>query len=252
MTLIVLTGLALIIYSRNERVNPSNANAGPTATSNWHEALGFDICGTIHPALAANTNLASAGIRTFGDGLINVDPGAVSTPANFEGKNATLATFMKNYAGIDISPTLLVLNGKGDKVWQSGDTCTKADGPATGKGQVEIKLWDSPSAKGRLVSADPAKLALRDGQMIMVAFVPKGTAIPVPKSKDALLTALGQKVSGTTTSLAVETTTTIKAASGATGASASAATGATGTSPTTSGPSTTSTSLSPTSTTAKK
>lgn len=187
MALIVVAGISLVVYSRNERLYP--AKVGPTAADNWQVALALDICGKVEPALAANTNLTTVGIRTFGNGLIDVDPGAVSTGASaYEGANATLGKFASSYPSFTLTDTSIKLPGKGAKTWTDGDRCS---GPLAGTGTLQAKVWSSPTAQGQLVTGGLTKLHLENGQMITVAFVPKGAAIPEPPSRTALLQALG-------------------------------------------------------------
>ena len=72
LLVICLVGVSLTVYSRNERLYPASAaqtTEGPTKSDHWHVALAFDICGKLQPDLPANTNIATTGLRTFGDGL---------------------------------------------------------------------------------------------------------------------------------------------------------------------------------------
>src|SRR5580704_17582408 len=68
MILIVVVGVSLVVYSRQERLHPKAASAstteGPTLTDSWHAALAFDLCGAVQKPLPANTNLTSTGLRT--------------------------------------------------------------------------------------------------------------------------------------------------------------------------------------------
>lgn len=112
LTAIVIAGVGLIVYSRYERQHPSSSAATsvpPRKGDHWYAALAFDVCGRVQPALAPNTNLSSIGIRTYGDGIIDIDPGAASTPAAYEGANATLGTFVAHYRGLLLSATTLGL-----------------------------------------------------------------------------------------------------------------------------------------------
>ena len=111
ITLIVVVGVGLIAYSRNEAVHRASASStAPTASDNWYTAIGFDVCGTLQQPLPANTNLTTAGIRTFGDGIINTNPGSVANSSAYTGANATLGTFVSNYGhGLTIAPTVLAL-----------------------------------------------------------------------------------------------------------------------------------------------
>ena len=185
---IVVAGISLVVVSRNDRIHTKTAAAkteSPGKSANWNVALAFDICGTIQPNLAPSTNLSTVGIRTFGNGLINITPAVASKPAEYEGVNAALSTFIENYAGLNISETTLRL-GKDAKLWTNGDACT---GPLTGKGEVQFKVWSSPKAKPKLVSPNPTLVHLNNDEMITVAFVPKGASIPAPPSKSELASA---------------------------------------------------------------
>ena len=209
MVLIVVAGIGLVVYSRNELLYP--AIVGPTATDNWQVAFAVDLCGTVQADLPANPNLTSVGIRTFGNGLIDVDPGAVSTgAAAYEGKNATLGKFASSYPGFTLTSTSIRLPGKSSRTWKDGDACASSAGPLHGAGKLEVETWSSPSAAGVLVTGDPTALHLDNGEMITVAFVPAGAVIPEPPSKGALLQALGaasSSSSGTTTPTSSSTAT---------------------------------------------
>lgn len=248
MVVIVIVGVGLVGYSRNERLHPTTI--GPTATDNWQAALGVDICGTIQPSLAANTNLTSVAIRTFGEGVINIDPAAVSTgKAAYEGANATLGKFASSYPGFKLTSTSITLPSSTStsstttttststtttvpaaksssttsttstttapkaaaKTWTNGDACTSTAGKLKGTGTLEAKVWSSPTSVGKLVTSNVTKIHLSNGEMIMIAFVPKGASIPEPPSRGALLAALGSVTTSTTTTVpAASTTTTTK------------------------------------------
>ncbi len=129
MVVIVVGGVFLIGYSRNERLHQASASVAPTKTDNWHAALAIDLCGTVQPNLPANTNLSTAGIRTFGDGVIDVDPGAVSNPSAFTGKHATLGTFIATYGnGFALSSTTLTMPAKGSATTSSSATTPASSG----------------------------------------------------------------------------------------------------------------------------
>ncbi len=194
MLVIVLGGLGLIAYSRNERLHPKTtaAQIPPTKSDNWHAAFALDICGRVQPNLPQNSNLATAGIRTFGDGVIDIDPGAVANPSKFTGTNATLGTFVSTYGNhFSISSTGLHLPGKTAKAYHTGETCPASSPMAGKKAEIVVAVWSSPTAKATPYQGDPAALALRNGQMITVGFVPKGTSLPVPPSRQTLVQDLG-------------------------------------------------------------
>ena len=215
---ICVVGVSLIVYSRQERLHPPAAKAseGPTANDHWYVALGIDICGMIQPNLAANANLASTGLRTFGDGLIQVEPSAATSgkPSDFEGAKATLSLFAQKYPGFTLTRKSITLPGQ-KKTYTDGYYCVnpKTKHPTSAQqrvdeGQLLVEEWTSPTAVGHLVTtADPTKLHLTNGAMITIAFVTVGQRIPEPSSKPQLLVALGTTGPTTTTQPASTTTT---------------------------------------------
>jgi hypothetical protein len=188
MTIIVVGGVGLIVYSRNEAERPASAAIGPSLTDNWQAALGIDICGTIEPNLPASTNLSSTGLRTFGNGLIDAAPDVASSPSKFEGAKATLGLFAKNYQGFTLTSTEIGYPGKHEKIYKNGDACTSK---LTGKGILVARVWTSPTAKTATLVTNPTKIHITNGEMITVAFVPSGATIPQPSSRGALATAIG-------------------------------------------------------------
>jgi hypothetical protein len=203
MIAIVVVGVGLIVYSRNEVLHPpvSTANA-PTASDHWYIAFGIDICGTVQKNLATNTNLTSTGIRTFGEGLIDVDPGAVSSASAFEGAKATLGNFATHYPGLTLTSSALTLPGKPVTTWTDGEACK---GPLTGTGRLVAKVWSSATAKPKTIRSDIPGIRLENGQMIMLAFVPSSASIPAPPSKSLLVSTL--KGIATTSPISSSTTT---------------------------------------------
>jgi hypothetical protein len=216
MVVIVIGGIGLAAYSRNERLHPSTV--GPTASDNWQVAFAVDVCGTLQPNLPANSNLSKVGIRTYGSGLINVNPGALSSGASaFEGAKATLGKFASSYPSFQLTSTSLKLPTKGARTWKNGDACT---GPLKGKGTLEAEVWSSPTATGHIVT-DVTTIHLSNQEMITLAFVPAGSSIPKPPSASALTGS-----TSTTTTAAPSSTTTTKAGSTTTSAPSTSTTAA--------------------------
>lgn len=156
IALIVLAGSGLIAYSRNEAVNKTaSASAAPTASDNWYTALAFDVCGTLQAPLPANTNLTTAGIRTFGDGIINTNPGSVSNSSAFTGANATLGTFVATYGhGLTVAPKALALPLPGavkasTSTTTSSTTSTSAATTTTTAGAAHSTTSSATAAKSK-------------------------------------------------------------------------------------------------------
>jgi len=229
MIAICVVGTSLIVYSRQERLHPPAAKAaeGPAANDHWYVALGIDICGTVQPNLPKNPNLTSTGLRTFGDGLINIEPAAATSgkPANFEGAKATLSNFAAHYPGFTLTRTSIKLPGQ-KTTYTDGYYCIKRPSAhptlaqqRADEGQLFVEEWKSPTAVGHLLTtADPTKLHLTNGAMVTIAFVTVGQKIPEPTSKPQLVQALGTTTSATTTTAGSGATTTTTAATTTTGA----------------------------------
>jgi hypothetical protein len=196
MGVICVGGVGLIAYSRYEATHPATtvttkkSTIGPTATDNWNAAFAVDICGTIQPDLAPNS-LSGVGLRTFGNGLINIDPGAAAKPATYEGAKATLGLFAKDYSGFSLTNTSVEYPGKTKTVWKNGDTCSSSAVGLSGPAELQAKVWSSPNATNATISTTPEDIHLSNGEMITLAFVPLGANIPEPPSKTTLVQSIG-------------------------------------------------------------
>ena len=202
LVLIVLLGVALVVYSRYERKHPAAATP-PAAGTHWYAALAFDVCGTIEPNLPTNPNEATAapGLHTAGDGVIQISP---SKPAD-EGNNATLGRFVQTYPGLTLTSSSLKLPGKATH--SSGQTCPSGTPDAGRKAVLRVKVWPSfapPGSNHPFEPTNPSALKLADGQLITVAFVPAGASIPKPPA--SVITTLLQDRSQVATSTTVPST----------------------------------------------
>lgn len=176
MGVIVLLGVVLVGWSRHERTAVLNAAAHgtpPTLGDHWHEAFAFDICGTVEPNPPQNPNVATAGEHTHGDGNIHIEPiGASDT-----GHNANLGHFVQLYPGMGLSSTMVQYPGL--PAYHNGQKCQNKPS------YVQIEIWDTPQAKtGHLYKGNPSTLLLKNGQMITIAFLPKGATIPKPPAQN--------------------------------------------------------------------
>jgi hypothetical protein len=190
LVIVVLLGLATVGFSRYQAHHPASA-VPPTIHDHWHAAFAFDICGKLQPNPKPNPNASQVGINTLGQGIINIQPLAGQPDT---GPNATLGRFVKDYPGMELTSS--TLRYPGQRAWHDGDLC------GAKPGQVQVKVWNSlASSTGHIVS-DPASLLLENGQLITIAFVPSGTAVPKPPSAANLLNA------STTASLPATTSTT--------------------------------------------
>jgi hypothetical protein len=194
LAVIVVLGTSLVVYSRYENQHRTTVATkppiGPTASQHWQMAYAINICGTVQPVLPPNSNLGTVGIRTYGNGLIDINPGALATVADqpkFEGAKATLGLFASSYPGFKLTGDSIQLPGQKTN-YINGVDCPGAKSPV---GHLEAMVWSSPTAKGHLLTTNLVDYHLTDGAMVTIAFVPAGTKISEPASKSALITALG-------------------------------------------------------------
>jgi hypothetical protein len=197
---VVVLGVALILLTISR---PNTATAAPIIGDHWHAAYGIDNCGTFIPPLvdiAADT----LGLHTHGDGLIHIHPFVTTVT----GKNADLANWGKT-TGLQLTDTSIKAAGIDVK---NGGTC---DGkPAI----VQVKVWtDRTDTVGHLLTADFAKLAPQDQNIITIAFLPKGDDVPQPPADIlANLVSPADLTGATTTTAPGGTTTTTVAGAGTT------------------------------------
>jgi hypothetical protein len=164
---IVVAGVLGIAIARNAG---TAGNTHPLATDHWHAALGVYLCDHWQgegnwpwptqtadglPA-RAGTNLY-AGLHSHGDGLIHIEP----QTSDEMGKHATLGTYFK-FGGWKLSSSEVSFVGESKK---AGDTCSGKPG--------EVR-W---SVNGAEHTGDPASYKIKDGDEILVAFVPSTTKL---------------------------------------------------------------------------
>jgi hypothetical protein len=247
---ICVGGVGLIAYSRYERLHPaaaashSHSNVPPTKANLWNVGLALDICGKTK-YLPASTG-ASQAFTTDGHGVVTIEPGLASNPALYSGANATLQAFLLPQSVI-LSPTRLELPGKSPAstttttapttttTAKGGSSTTSTTKPGSStttttttvpapkpkvytdgqscegkKGFVQVMVWDSPSAKhGHLVS-HVSTLRFKDGQLITIAFLPKGAPIPKPGSASKIAAFLLSNPAGVApANIAAGTSTTV-------------------------------------------
>jgi hypothetical protein len=206
LLLIVLVGVVSIVYSRYERQHPV-AGTPPIIGSKWYAAFAVDVCGIVQPNLAVNPNsAANPGIHTNGDGVIRIEP----TKASDAGDNATLARFVADYPTFGLTSSSLTIPG--ERARTNGQTCPKQTPDVGRPGTIQIKVWPSAQAPGvdqPTTTTDPAGVKLVNGQLITVAFVPSGAAIPKPSPTAiaAMQQAVSQVGARTTLPATISTTT---------------------------------------------
>jgi hypothetical protein len=217
VVLVVLLGLLAIFYGRQSRPAdgsgvPRVASTGATADSHWHAAFGIYICDTFEPKIVGtledagtpeNDRFKLLGVHSHGDGVIHYHPYSTKSSGN----RAKLGVFLDAY-DIKLTDTSLALPAaQGSKKWSTKDT--KCDGKDT---QLKVAVWNKfTDTTSHEAITDFKNLRItNDGMVFVIAFVPKGTAIPQPPW-GAELPTLGASDSGNVapSSTIVGATTTI-------------------------------------------
>lgn len=235
LVLIVLLGLASVVYSRYQYQHPGTASSKvqPTTSTTWYAGLAFDVCGKQLPSVPSNAKssgtTSTQSFYTTGSGLVIVSPKTASAA----GDNAVLGKFVAGYPHMALTATSVsVPTGKKSTTYRNGQTCPAGTPDAGKKGVVQVAYWTNafdPKGKAHLVSGDPAALKFTDNQLITIGFAPAGTKLPKPNGTvvTALVKAsasLGSSSTTPTTAPATSSSTTAPSATSTTAPSSSTTT----------------------------
>jgi hypothetical protein len=172
LTVISVLGVVGVLYSRQEHrdeVAGSKSLVPPKAgVDHWHAAYGIYICDKF---VAPITNQRDPeGIHTHGDGVIHIHP----TLRRSAGKNATLGKFVQA-AEWKLTDSEMRLPD-GTRAREGKDKCNGKNA------ELQIKL----KGQDKVRTTNLAGLTFSDRMVFTLAFVPKGTEIPLPASESQL------------------------------------------------------------------
>lgn len=201
VALVMIIGLLLVVYSRT---NSYASAPGPKASKrdHYHIAYGIYNCNAWAPNLTGNKEsaprYAALGVHSHDDGVIHYHP---STSAA-SGRNASLKRFLEVY-DVTLTNTKLTLPAdQGGLVLQEGVTkCKDANGKDV-DGELKVVVWDDANKPNdfKILTANMADARVtRNGMAMAIAFVPAGTAVPLPESAATLATLGASDVAPTTT-----------------------------------------------------
>jgi hypothetical protein len=224
VALVVVLGLLAIVYGRQTRPSSGSGvprvNDGVNIDSHWHAAFGIYICDTFQPKIIGtleekgidstgqevllNDKFRILGIHSHGDGIIHYHPASTKSSGN----RAKLGVFLDSY-NIKLTDTDLIMpKEQGGEKWSTKST--KCNGKPT---QLITRVWDhynDPKTFHDVVTDFNNIRLTNDGMVFVVAFVPKGTDIPMPDWASQLPTlgaADGGAVIAATTTVAGGSTT---------------------------------------------
>jgi hypothetical protein len=204
---VVVLGV-LGVFTASSSLNDKQASASTTPPAankdHWHAAYGFNLCGKWAEPLVDGPAGDQHGIHTHGDGLVHTHP----FDSTVAGKNATFGKLMADTV-TSVNATSVNLKRKGEK-FKNGDKCGKKTGELTW--YVFKNLKDK---KGTKMSGNPSSWRIKDGQLIVVSFNPKGfkvtqppSAAELPNPKDLQTTESTTPTESTDTSVPADTSET--------------------------------------------
>jgi hypothetical protein len=135
----------------------------PSVGDHWHASYAINICGRGEELLPE----FEGGTDTHGDGVIHVHPVQPSD----EGAAARLVEFFRNAGGV-LSERSIGLPG--ERPWLAGNTC-----PGGRPGKVVVVVNEGPlGINERTLGKEVDTYVPQDGDRILIAFVPSGSAAP--------------------------------------------------------------------------
>jgi len=176
--LFFLVVLVLVAVSGWQIYSSFFADKTPAVGDHIHAALGVNICGReIKNAPEFETQNGSdqkAGLHSHGDGLIHIHP----FTDDEAGGNATVGRFFE-YGGWEIGEDHIKLtNDDPKRNWADG--VSLANGAPCFDGRPGKVRW---KVNGSEESGNPGDYAPEDGDVIEIAFLPEGDAIPDPPAE---------------------------------------------------------------------
>ena len=217
LTVIVVLGLSLVIYARNDRMN-QDTSGSPQLQDHIHQAFGVNVCGEWKTDVPEFES--PVGIHTHGDGVLHVHP----LSQLGVGANATLGRFIEDASeegGLDISLSDTKLVYLGETIEEGETTCEGVDDPV-----LRMAYWENVADEASLPEVTTGDFNDRrlseNGAGITIYFGDADADIPKPPS-GSNLAALGAADGGntledpetgqttTSTTVAGDTTTTTAA-----------------------------------------
>ena len=213
VAVIVILGLSSVVYARYAYQHPHKAVVvQPAIGTKWFVSLATEVCGEAQPFFTSDPTYVGGNI-VEANNVLQVDP----TVKSEAGKNATLAKFASEFAGLSISPTKLALpNSVGvatkATTYTNGETCPSTSKYKGEKGVVKIAYWKNLAQNTPTITTNAASVHFNQAMRVTLAFDPVGVT-PVAPTSSTVATMMGYETnppSSTTTTTAVTTTSIVK------------------------------------------
>jgi hypothetical protein len=201
LLLIVVLGISLVVYARNDRRN-TDKGAVPQISDHIHMALGINVCGEWLEDLPEFES--AIGIHSHGDGVMHIHPFSELGV----GANAVFERYMADArdGGLDFELTGSRLDYLDETYKEGSTTCDGVEDP-----KFRLAFWEDVQqgdADPEVISGDFGKRRLdTDGGGLTLYFGDPKADIPRPPKADKL-DELGAADGGQTPDASGNTTTT--------------------------------------------
>lgn len=212
MTIVVVLGLALVVYARQSEPG-SASSAAPSEV--WYAAYGFYKCDDFIGNLTVPSDTADTPDTTKYQ-LNASTPGVIEwRPAGLPRYRAKLGVFLESY-GVQVDTKGITFpkgQNNGEALKTSDLKCKDAKGKEV-DAQVQVIVWDDASDSGnnKKYITDFRNVKIdKDGMAVTIAIAAPGVEIPIPSSSSelaALAEANNAATSPSTTVAGGATTTT--------------------------------------------
>jgi hypothetical protein len=236
LVLIVVLGLALVVYSRYEYQHPvKKVVVEPAIGTTQFAALSVQDCGVTLPYLTPDPSY-KGGFIVESDNVVKVSP---VDPAD-AGNNATLKTFATEFFGLVATKSELALPkptavANPATTFKNGEACGSKTKYPGEKGKVVYAYWTSFDQKKPTTTTNPASIKFVKDLRLTMAFDPAGVTPTAPTAKTVDEMVLDAETSATTTTTSPVTPTTEGPATTTTTSSGTTTTTSSGTTTTTKG-----------------
>ncbi len=210
LVIIVVLGLAAVVYSRYERQHPYVAStAFPAKNSLGYFALSVESCGTRHVDLTAFRSQDFL-YQVLSNDVVRVTPTSAATAD----ANVNLGRFVTGYTGMKFSAKeLFVPDFPGKPLGQTftaGQKCAKGTKYAGQKAYPVLAYWRSVGQNAPVTTTNASHVAVKNLMFVTFAFEPKGVKplLPSQKTITAMYNDSSTTATTTTTPVIIPTTTT--------------------------------------------
>jgi hypothetical protein len=181
LTLIVVLGVALVVYARNDRLD-EDLGGVPQLGDHIHQAFGVNVCGEWKPDLPEFES--QVGIHTHGDAVLHIHPFSQLGV----GANATLGRYFKNArddGGLDVDISDTKLDYLDEDIEEGKTECEGVDDPV-----LLMAYWpdaSDPEAEPEITTGGfEDKRLTENGAAITIYYGDEDGEIPKPLSASNL------------------------------------------------------------------